>query len=283
MKREFSIGSEWLYYKIYCGVRTADVILQDYLQEKIAYLIENELIVSWFFIRYNDPESHLRLRFKIAKPEYLGEVIAVFNEVFSLVKEQNLVWKIQTVTYMREIERYGESTYALSETIFQADSELVLHYVTFKNQFEHDSTPLLFSFLSIDSFLNSFSLTLEEKLKLLDRLQTSFKLEFNADKIVKKELDKQYREIEKEIAPFLNQDVTQFEPVYNAVAVKSSVIANAAQVILKDLDVSLSSFLNSHIHMMMNRQFTSRQRQYELLVYDHLYRFYKTMFYKNNH
>jgi thiopeptide-type bacteriocin biosynthesis protein len=283
MKREFSIGSEWLYYKIYCGVRTADVILQDYLQEKIAYLIENELIVSWFFIRYNDPESHLRLRFKIAKPEYLGEVIAVFNEVFSLVKEQNLVWKIQTDTYMREIERYGESTYALSETIFQADSELVLHYVTFKNQFEHDSTPLLFSFLSIDSFLNSFSLTLEEKLKLLDRLQTSFKLEFNADKIVKKELDKQYREIEKEIAPFLNQDVTQFEPVYNAVAVKSSVIANAAQVILKDLDVSLSSFLNSHIHMMMNRQFTSRQRQYELLVYDHLYRFYKTMFYKNNH
>ncbi|WP_445709777.1 thiopeptide-type bacteriocin biosynthesis protein [Flavobacterium sp.] len=282
MKREFSIGSEWLYYKIYCGVRTADVVLQDYLQEKIAYLIENELIVSWFFIRYNDPESHLRLRFKIAKPEYLGEVIAVFNEVFSLVKEQNLVWKIQTDTYMREIERYGESTYALSETIFQADSELVLHYVTFKNQFEHDSTPLLFSFLSIDSFLNSFSLTLEEKLKLLDRLQTSFKLEFNADKIVKKELDKQYREIEKEIAPFLNQDVTQFEPVYNAVAVKNIAIANAAQVILKDLDVSLSSFLNSHIHMMMNRQFTSRQRQYELLVYDHLFRFYKTMFYKNN-
>lgn len=282
MKREFSIGSEWLYYKIYCGVRTADVVLQDYLQEKIAYLIENELIVSWFFIRYNDPESHLRLRFKIAKPEYLGEVIAVFNEVFSLVKEQNLVWKIQTDTYMREIERYGKSTYALSETIFQADSELVLHYVSFKNQFEHDSTPLLFSFLSIDSFLNSFSLSLEEKLKLLDRLQTSFKLEFNADKIVKKELDKQYREIEKEIAPFLNQEVTQFEPVYNAVAVKSSAIANATQVILKDLDVSLSSFLNSHIHMMMNRQFTSRQRQYELVVYDHLYRFYKMMFYKNN-
>lgn len=282
MKREFSIGSEWLYYKIYCGVRTADVVLQDYLQEKITHLIENELIVSWFFIRYNDPESHLRLRFKIAKPEYLGEVIAVFNEVFSLVKEQNLVWKIQTDTYMREIERYGESTYALSETIFQADSELVLHYVTFKNQFEHDSTPLLFSFLSIDRFLNSFSLTLEEKLKLLDRLQTSFKLEFNVDKALKKELDKQYREIEKEIAPFLNQDVTQFEPVYNAVALKSSVIANAAQVILNDLDVSLSSFLNSHIHMMMNRQFTSRQRQYELLVYDHLFRFYKTMFYKNN-
>ncbi|CAM3928470.1 MULTISPECIES: thiopeptide-type bacteriocin biosynthesis protein [Flavobacterium] len=282
MKREFSIGSEWLYYKIYCGVRTADVVLQDYLQEKIAYLIENELIVSWFFIRYNDPESHLRLRFKIAKPEYLGEVVAIFNEVFSLVKEQNLVWKIQTDTYMREIERYGESTYPLSETIFQADSELVLHYVTFKNQFEHDSTPLLFSFLSIDRFLISFSLTLEEKLKLLDRLQTSFKLEFNADKVLKKELDKQYREIEKEIAPFLNQDVTQFEPVYNAVAVKSSAIANAAQVILNDLDVSLSSFLNSHIHMMMNRQFTSRQRQYELLVYDHLFRFYKTMFYKNN-
>jgi hypothetical protein len=33
--------------------------------------------------------------------------------------------------------------------------------------------------------------------------------------------------------------------------------------------------------MMINRQFTSRQRQYETLIYDHLYRYYKTCFYRN--
>ncbi|WP_404827363.1 lantibiotic dehydratase C-terminal domain-containing protein [Flavobacterium frigoritolerans] len=43
------------------------------------------------------------------------------------------------------------------------------------------------------------------------------------------------------------------------------------------LSISLSSFLMSHIHMMVNRQYTSKQRMYELLIYDHLYRYYKTI------
>ncbi|WP_367276800.1 lantibiotic dehydratase C-terminal domain-containing protein [Flavobacterium sp.] len=42
------------------------------------------------------------------------------------------------------------------------------------------------------------------------------------------------------------------------------------------MEIPLFDFLSSHIHMMVNRQFTSRQRQYEFLIYDHLYRFYKT-------
>ena len=31
MKRDFCIGSEWLYYKIYTGVKTADLILMEKL------------------------------------------------------------------------------------------------------------------------------------------------------------------------------------------------------------------------------------------------------------
>ncbi|WP_404827730.1 hypothetical protein [Flavobacterium shii] len=36
----------------------------------------------------------------------------------------------------------------------------------------------------------------------------------------------------------------------------------------------------SHIHMIMNRQYTSKQRMYELIIYDHLYRYYKTVTYQ---
>lgn len=276
MKREFSLGSEWLYYKIYCGVKTADFILADFLKEKIEQLLENQLISKWFFIRYNDPDSHIRLRFKITHSENLGQVIAQLHDVFDILQEQNLIWKIQSDTYAREIERYGTTTYEASESIFQADSELVLEYITIKNYFDKETTSLLFSFLSIDHFLTHFELTNEEKLKLLDRLQTSFKIEFQADKNLKKELDKQYRTLENEIESFLNhENKDDFEPIYEAIKAKNEKIKNLIPMIKSSLDADLFSFLSSHIHMMLNRQFTSRQREYELVIYDHLYRYYK--------
>lgn len=281
MKREFSIGSEWLYYKIYCGVKTADFVLSDTLKECIETLLAEKYISKWFFIRYNDPDSHIRLRFKIDNPENIGIVITKLQVLFGGLQEQNLIWKVQTDTYARELERYGNTTYELSESIFQADSELVLEYITLKNYFENDTTALLFSFHAIDQFLTLFELTKEEKFKLLDRLQLSFKTEFQADKILKKELDKQYRSLEKELESFLNFEQTEnFAPIYEVVNQKSDKIKPVISNLKTNLDVDLFSFLGSHIHMMLNRQFTSRQREYELVIYDHLFRYYKMSVYR---
>lgn len=243
MKREFSIGSEWLYYKIYCGVKTADFMLHDSLKEGIENLLAEKYISKWFFIRYNDPDSHIRLRFKIDNLEHIGIVIIKLQVLLGVLQEQNLIWKIQTDTYVRELERYGSTTYELSETIFQADSELVLAYIDLKNYFENDTTALLFSFQAIDQFLTLFELTKEEKLKLLDRLQTSFKNEFQADKTLKKELDKQYRSFENELESFLTfQQVDNFAPIYEVVELKSKKIASFMPKLKENLDVDLFSF-----------------------------------------
>ncbi|WP_369077087.1 lantibiotic dehydratase C-terminal domain-containing protein [Flavobacterium adhaerens] len=45
------------------------------------------------------------------------------------------------------------------------------------------------------------------------------------------------------------------------------------------LAIPLFDFLKSHIHMMMNRQYTSKQRTCKLLIYDHLFRYYKNIEY----
>ena len=281
MKRTFNLGSEWLYFKIYCGVKSADFILVDYLKETIAQLLAQKHISKWFFIRYNDPESHLRLRFKIDNPENLGKVITTLHPIFETLQQQNLVWKIQTDTYVRELERYGSNTYEISESIFQADSELILEYIALKPYFENDSISILFSFLAVDQFLSLFSLTSEDKYQLLDRMQLSFKNEFQADKTLKKELDKHYREMEKSIFSFLHWEENElFIPLYEAILDKTKKIKEDIALLEKNLEVNLFSCLNSHIHMLLNRQFTSRQREYELLIYDHLYRYYKANYFK---
>ena len=284
MNRVFSLGSEWVYFKIYSGYKIADVILLEYLKEKIELLQSENIIKKWFFIRYNDSDSHLRIRFQVDKVNNVFHVIKELNSVFEDVLHKNFIWKVQNDTYLREIERYGSKTMEDSETLFYYDSEMMLNYLTLKNDFKNDKTQLLFSFSCIDSFLNAFSLSTSEKLALLDHMQQGFKNEFNATKVLKSQLDKHYRELEKEISNVMNYDgSSELSPLYEIIEGKNKSIKHVVKSIKENLEINLNSFLSSHIHMMINRQFTSRQREYETVIYDHLFRYYKTCFYKKTH
>ncbi|MEO8516703.1 MAG: thiopeptide-type bacteriocin biosynthesis protein [Flavobacterium sp.] len=279
MKRDFCVGSEWLYYKIYTGIQVADNILAEKLHPIIEDLSSKNTIEKWFIIRYKDPDEHLRLRFYSSKPENLLQVISKLHTVFEELMQQDIIWKIQIDTYQREIERYGVKTIEDSESLFCYDSEMMLNYISLQPYFINENTQLLFSFLAIDSFLNSFSLTIEQKLELTSKLQESFKKEFNANKILKKEFDKNFRALSDEITSFLNyKQEGDFSELYDLVRVKEKNTIKLISGIKDKLEIPLDFFLSSHIHMMINRQFTSKQRQYECLIYDHLHRFYKRIF-----
>jgi thiopeptide-type bacteriocin biosynthesis protein len=281
MKRNFCLGSEWLYYKIYTGVQSANVFLTEQLYPVILELQQENILVKWFFIRYKDPEEHLRIRFLVVNPQNLTAIISKLHDVFDELLKNNIIWKVQTDTYQREIERYGENTIENSESIFCFDSEMILQYLLLKPYFEKTETQLLFSFLAVDCFLNSFGLTNLEKMNLLEQWQLSFKTEFNADKILKKELDKNFRELFQDMNDFIIENSKEaFSELYDIIAQKQNLAKNVIESIKENLQIPLSSFLSSHVHMMINRQFTSKQLKYELLIYDHLYRYYKAINYK---
>jgi thiopeptide-type bacteriocin biosynthesis protein len=281
MKRDFCLGSEWLYYKIYTGVQTADLILSEKLYPLILDLQKEKIIAKWFFIRYKDADEHLRIRFYCKTPENPAMVIARMYPVLTILLEQNSIWKVQTDTYQREMERYGEKTMIASETLFWHDSEMIMHYLTVKSSFEKKEMPLFFSFTAIDTFLNSFGLSNSDKLSLMDQLQLAFKKEFDADKSLKKELDKHYRELFQEMQRFLLGKATEDQTeIFNIIKAKDNKSKDLIDSIKGKLQIPLSDFLMSHIHMMINRQYTSKQRMYELIIYDHLYRYYKTMQYQ---
>lgn len=280
MQRNFCLGSEWIYYKIYTGVQSANVVLTEKLYPVILELQQENILVKWFFIRYKDPEEHLRIRFLIENKQNLSIVILKLHDVFDELLQNDVVWKVQTDTYQREIERYGENTIENSESVFCFDSEMILKYLELKQYLEKPETQLLFSFLAVDRFLNSFGLTNLEKMNLLEHWQLSFKTEFNADKILKKELDKNFRELFQKMNNFINKNSkSAFSELYEIIENKETANRVFIQNIKKELQIPLSQFLSSHVHMMINRQYTSKQRKYELLIYDHLYRYYKRINY----
>jgi hypothetical protein len=78
-----------------------------------------------------------------SKPNSLAEVID--TSIRAKFTEQNSVWKIQTDTYQREIERYGEKNQGSRNAVWH-DSEMILHYLVLKSSFEKRGLQLLFSF-----------------------------------------------------------------------------------------------------------------------------------------
>lgn len=283
MQRNFCLGSEWLYYKIYTGTKTADLILLEKFYPVIQQLKKRKFIQKWFFIRYEDIDKHIRIRFLVENKKDLSKVIDMLYPILNDLLQENLAWKIQTDTYKRELERYGKTTMEDSEFLFWKDSETMIKYLSLKKTFQKKEMALLFSFCSIDSLLNSFSLSNLDKCNLINNLQNSFKEEFEADKILKKELDKTYRELSNDIKYYIKRENKSNIPgFYQLIEEKQNQTIEKILEIKNAIQIDLYDFLASHIHMMINRQYSSKQRMYELIIYHHLYRYYKTINYEKN-
>ena len=117
VRRSFAPGSEWLYAKLYTGQATADQILT----ETIAPLVHDA--PAWFFLRYGDPQWHVRFRVR-GEPAWLyGELMPRLAAQTHAMLGDGRMWRFQLDTYEREVERYGGAAgIELAERLFCADS-----------------------------------------------------------------------------------------------------------------------------------------------------------------
>jgi len=74
LKRSFILGDEWIYFKLYSGAQTADRILESSIKPSMDNLLKGK-IDQWFFVRYADPDLHLRVRVHCRSSENVGFVI----------------------------------------------------------------------------------------------------------------------------------------------------------------------------------------------------------------
>ena len=124
-------------------------------------------------------------------------------------------------------------------------------------------------------------MTTAEKLHWIKGYDNSFKEEFNADRKLNQQLDKN---IEDFIPIFLFLQSSEFTDVRNLILENLTFSKIALQNIRKAYDKNsmstpLQYFIQSIFHMAINRLFTSQQRLFEMVIYDYLYRYYKTKFY----
>jgi len=284
LQRTFIIGDNWLYFKIYTGTKTADFILINIINPVVKKLIEQNIIDKWFFIRYGDPKNHLRIRFHFKDRCDIGILLNMLKPYFEDLIKQDLVWKIQTDSYQRELERYGENTMELSEEIFFHDSSLIVDAIVLIGV-ENEELRWLFALKSIDNFLNIFGYSIENKLLLFEHLKKGFGQEFGINKDLNKQMDLKYRKYRYQIENILTLDTKstfEFVEIIDILNSFNKKIKLAVNQILEFnnfnlLTVNLDNLMMSYIHMSMVRLFKSKNRMHEMVIYDFLYRYYKSI------
>lgn len=276
----FIPGDTWLYYKIYCGTKTTDSLLTNLIQSLTKHLLDEELIDQWFFIRYNDPQHHIRVRFRSTQKGIACNLLNYISIKLSPYIQSREIWKVQLDTYQREIERYGATTMLASEALFFRESNMIVNFISsIQKGEESEQLRWLFSITALDQLLNDFGLSLQEKVDLLERLKKRFGKEFGMNKSLKKQLDKKYRAHKSLIESVLKRHEALPPFSLELLRLKSKETTTAIGLIKeRTSDTRQQELLCSYAHMLMNRIFRSRNRLHEMTMYQLLYRTYKDQY-----
>lgn len=279
----FLPGSEWLYLKFYGSPRSLDMLLTDLLGQRLQRRLEDGSIRKWFFIRYSDPDPHLRVRLHGDAEVLLQDVLPSLSRAMRGQLERSTRRGMVVDTYERETDRYGGPRgIELAEEIFWADSEAALAILGDLEGDDGHEARWKLCFRGLDQLLDDFGYPIEAKRSLMASLRDSFRAEFGAKLPLTKGIGLRYRTEAAELSALLDRstDATSWlEPGFRALQRRSFRVRGGAAKLVErarngELSTPLGSVICSLLHMHVNRMIPSDARAHELVLYDLLYRTY---------
>ncbi|HTQ81234.1 MAG TPA: lantibiotic dehydratase, partial [Thermoanaerobaculia bacterium] len=283
--RSFPPGSEWLYAKLYTGSSTADRVLREVISPVVNEAMKSGAADSWFFIRYGDPQWHVRVRFHGDPARLGGRVLPALSAAAAEWLADGRLWKLQLDTYEREIERYGgPEGIVLAERLFEADSAAVLEIVESLEGDEGADARWRLALLGTDLLLNDLGLDPAAKVAVLGQLRASYLREFGGAKELRVQLDQKFRAEKKSLEALLDLRRAEESALAPGVAAlcRRSLRSAPALAELKRLEaagqlpVPLRDLAMSYVHMHVNRMIRSAARAHELVIYDLLGRLHES-------
>jgi thiopeptide-type bacteriocin biosynthesis protein len=283
--RRFPPGSEWLYAKLYTGTGTADQLLNHLVGPLVRSSLASGAADAWFFIRYADPDWHLRLRLHGQPGRLHTEVLSGLEAAAAPVLEMGQLWRMQLDTYEREVERYGgDRGIELAEQLFAADSEAVL---TILGSLSGDAGLDLrwrLAMAGIDLLFEDLGLTLEEKRSVARRAREHLGREFAVDGDFSSRMSQRYRTERARLEALLDPEQVSPAPLaagLEALRRRSLQLAPVTAELRQlsqagRLSATLADLARSVAHMHVNRLLRSAHRAQELVLYELLDRAYSS-------
>jgi len=265
--RSFIPGSDWLYLKLYCHPARSNELAVSCLAPALSKIKQG----SWFFIRYNDPEHHIRIRVK-APGQESSAFFRLLNNKLKQRREQ--VLKVQTDTYERELERYGFELIEDAEKLFFHCSSLTLAYIRISEKGILKHAYYSLGIYVVQRILQILLPDDELRLAFIRISAEAFLAEQGGSKSLRIQLDQQYRKLRTETQDLLrNRNYLQelrltrkyarLEQAYRDFKLKAEL----------SYPQEWEAILRSLLHMLLNRLFAREPRKHEMVVWYFLYKY----------
>jgi len=240
-------GSDWLYLKLYGPRSGEDELLAGPVRQLSREIDETRVADDWFFVRYADPDAHLRLRFRGAPERLTGTLLPRLCAWASRLVADGRCHKFAFDTYEREVERYGgpEATSA-TEALFAADSRAAVELLACVSRV--DRTLLIVA--TIDDFLGALGLDAAGRLSWLKQAVTS-----------RKEVGPEYQARREHLIAAVRNPAGLGASVGDVLARRRKAFAQVADRLAKleadrALTRPLAKLYDDYVHMHCNRLWT---------------------------
>ncbi len=283
-ERNFYPGGEWSYFKLYCSHKIGDKVITEVLKPLLSDFSAETFPIRWFFIRYNDPENHIRFRINKRLDK---DLIQKINDYAQKFIDEKLITKIQIDSYKREIERYSGFGIEDAEKLFYFDSKAIAVFLEASEFDEDENIRWMVSVASVDALLDDFDISVQDRKNIFEDLYQQFLPEFvdisnrTYSKAFKTSVDAQYRQYRYFFDEIINdKNLSSIENYMKPFAERSRSIRRLLEN-KRMSNENATRFLKNFIHMSQNRFFYTKPRMYELLIYFFLFQSYKSKFLRN--
>lgn len=265
-------GSEWLYLKLYCSTFQANALIAGLIPALLKRF--GRYINDWFFIRYTDPEHHVRIRFRLSAPAKTGAMLVAVNQWLLRNPGAALLQNLLVDTYRPERERYGLVTMPLVEAVFRAGSELALGQIAG----EQDGETAVIVTAAVCFLMVSKLIDLPAaRQKLTDTLFLQFYAEFGGNKTLLSACSSFYRDnrnaLERLSGRLITPDADEYCPGISGLARTLTALKSSFP---REQGEQLNRLTADLVHMQINRMLISDWRRHELSVWFLLNKLFNT-------
>lgn len=172
--RSYLPGSEWMFMKLYGNASRQEEFLATKMIDLLSAVSQQGLVDKAYFMRYADPDQHIRLRLH-GQPDVLSSrVMPLIHQWSQEVEQEGMLSKLVLDTYEPEIERYGGlELMKLVEQVFHADSMVVANWVK-AHRFGNLQLPLdLVGVVSTLDYLEQFGYSFSEQVQIMEQTHGS--------------------------------------------------------------------------------------------------------------
>jgi thiopeptide-type bacteriocin biosynthesis protein len=267
-------GTRWLFAKLYTPTSSSDTLLCRVVAPLMRTVLRAGAVRRWFFVRYSDPDPHLRLYAFGPARRLIAHLLPVLSRTLQRSPADGATWRLQLDTYEPEVERYGglEGT-RVAERVFGFDTAATVALIE-RRPTRLERVRLVA--LGTDRLLDAVGASPSEKLTIVGGARDLAAEHLELDDVAaRRRQGELFRRERLDLSNLLATGEAWPELGARDAAIRRAVAALGPLAAAGTLTRSRLGILADLAHMHANRVFATEQRASELLALDLLWRHYR--------